>query len=359
MTGLFKEHLEEEAEHVESARAILPTVTPRHHQLGADPTRDEKTAQDRRPPSMTGAPNNVPPVGEGTAAEDRTQHSDTLFANSLPIQTVPGVTRPASPKWVWVGIAAILLGALYAAFRPTEVNPHLPTDLKGLVAWFKADSLGLEKGAPVAEWADAGPVRIVATQEDANARPRFFPKELGGPAFVRFDGTDDFLVADGVANLLRRAKGVTAIWVVRLRRAKVHYVWSVHGENRIADVIRGGFNRHGGVRTKLDPKFGANYHDAGERAALDTLGMYSLVVDQEEGRLFAAGEEILRSPMPDAPRFFESTFFSIGQEWDDVGPSDFFAGDIIELIVFDRSLYDEERRSVERYLAETYGLGAR
>ena len=352
MTALFKEHLQEEAEHVESARAILPTVTPRHHQVASQTNEEPKTTADRRPPTMTGASSHA-------ADDDRTQHSDTLYADALPIQTVTSNVKPSSPIWMWAGVALILFGGLYVIFRPTEVQSHMPTDISGLVAWFRAENLSLDAGAVVSKWSDSGPMRAVASQETAVFRPHYFPKSTDGPAFVRFDGKDDFLVADGVATDLRRAKGLTAIWVVRLRRAKVQYVWSVHGEDRLRDVIRGGYSRNSRVRTKLDPKSGSAYHDADEMVALDTWGMYSLVIDQEEGRLYAAGEEILRAEMRDAPRFFESTYFSIGQEWDDVGPSDFFAGDLVELIVFDRNLYNDERRSIERYLAETYGLGTR
>src|SRR5687767_4019438 len=56
-----------------------------------------------------------------------------------------------------------------------------------LAAWFRADSLALAEGAPVASWTDLSGKSAHATQADAARRPTFVDDEFNGGAAVRFD----------------------------------------------------------------------------------------------------------------------------------------------------------------------------
>jgi hypothetical protein len=70
----------------------------------------------------------------------------------------------------------------------------VPTDIAGLLAWYKADSLALNDNDAVSSWADSGgSLGLAATQATSGNRPVYKTNIQNGLPVVRFDGTDDYL----------------------------------------------------------------------------------------------------------------------------------------------------------------------
>jgi hypothetical protein len=71
-----------------------------------------------------------------------------------------------------------------------------------LLAWYKADSLALADGAPVASWADSSGNGHTATQATAGKRPVFASTSIpGGGPIVRFQDVNDGLNLAAIVNV--------------------------------------------------------------------------------------------------------------------------------------------------------------
>ncbi len=81
-----------------------------------------------------------------------------------------------------------------------------------------------------------------------------------------------------------------------------------------------------------------------------------MVIDGDTLRLYQRGEEIASAPRGLAVAFGQAFHFSIGQEFDDGGPSDFFGGSLVELAIFDRALDERQLRSLELEMSRKYDL---
>src|SRR5690606_16131545 len=69
-------------------------------------------------------------------------------------------------------------------------GPSQPSDIPGLVAWWKADALTLADDDPVATWPDSSGNGHDLAQATSDRRPTFKAGVLNGRPIVRFDGGD-------------------------------------------------------------------------------------------------------------------------------------------------------------------------
>lgn len=80
---------------------------------------------------------------------------------------------------------------------PRKILSYItPTDLSGLVSWWKADSLALSDGDPVATWVDSSGNGNDATQATAGNKPTKRDNFSNGKPCVEFDGGDGLVVAN-------------------------------------------------------------------------------------------------------------------------------------------------------------------
>ena len=235
---------------------------------------------------------------------------------------------------------------------PSIADTKSPGALPGLVAWFRADSLKLENGAEVSQWEDSGPAGNVARQLDYASQPIFLASAVNGLPALAFDGAARFLNADSVAPSLRGATGVTVFIVNRQDEGKVHYMLSLAKDDRIGDIIRAGYGDGG---AKLRVRVAKHFYDSSVQSFLG-FGIFTGVYSPEEAAIFYNGLEHLRKKLHERATFGKTTYVTIGQEWDAQGPSDFFNGEISELIIFGRVLEFDERRGVEQYLSDKYKI---
>ena len=205
-------------------------------------------------------------------------------------------------------------------YAPPSYEPLSPETIPGLVLWLDADdpaTLAREEDGSL-HWQDKSGLRLEATAPNAGASPAVFTAE-DGRHYLRFDGVDDHLT------LPRVDKARTVLWLAREDPVTLRFA-----------VLLG------------DPQT-YEFH-AGENRAL----LNALHAPGWSG--WVNGEEVdpYRTPAPNQPAVITlrsvtgGGFSLLGS--DRLLNERFWAGDLGELICFERVLSDAERAGLEEYL---------
>ena len=268
-------------------------------------------------------------------------------------------------------LTLLSLAALSAPAAEPWADTKLPTD-KGLELWLDASkqsaARAVRKLPPLADNAavdvllDGSGQQRDLTQRVADAQPKF--KSAGASAFLRFDGTNDFLAA---ANLRRTLTNCTVFIVAAPKSNEGYFRGLLAFAATSQNDYTTGFNLDlGGTGT---PNFSAlNVEGAGmngQRNLRTTPGAFGrwqvLTVTSQPGtngaRLFVdGGGQGRRERNPGALHMDE---FALGARLysNNAKPptaQGFLDGDISEVLVFSRVLPQAERESVEKYLTEKH-----
>ena len=236
----------------------------------------------------------------------------------------------------------------------SKVEPIRPDGFISLIAWFDASSLRLAHNAPIAQWKELSRRGIIAKQSDAQRQPVYRTRALNGLPIVDFNGVTSFLEASDVAKVLRSSPTATVIYVSKTRADKPQYVINFTGPGKLNDIARAGYAGRGNLRIKFDTRVGS-WSDS-SRVETKNFAIYSAVYSDKVAEMYQNAQlrisSMLLAPVP----FSYAELCSIGQEWDDSGPSDFFDGELAELAVFSGALSKSDRLSVEKYLSDKYNI---
>lgn len=224
--------------------------------------------------------------------------------------------------------------------------PFVPSDLAGLNAWYKADSLSLSDGATVATWTDSGSNGYNATQATEDYKPTFETNELGGKPVVRFSGTDKRLNIAGNPLLASAIAGFTVI-CLQYERVLDHATFSLVGDSQEflgyaqASTYYWTFRGGGGGCGTFSPNGNptntwklVSVKSASSTAAARVWGAAQSISGYSHGG--SGNSSGLGSP-------------------DSGGGNDV---DIAELLVFTGALSNSDIEKVEGYLAHKYSLTA-
>ena len=211
----------------------------------------------------------------------------------------------------------------------------------GLVLWLKADVRDWANGAAVSEWPDLSDGRNHALQAVAARRPTFVADALNAKPALHFDGVDDYL---SLPNLLRDNP-----------QAELFVVLKATSATPSSD--RGGlrFGPSGSHYPNADGTVSDDFGTAQAHtlpAALPPVDQFHLhnVQASDADWVGRRNGTVLLSAGNDA--------FKAGSS-PAIGLSDSaFAGDIAEVLLFNRELTAAERTVVERYLNQRYALVA-
>jgi hypothetical protein len=219
---------------------------------------------------------------------------------------------------------------------PPQAVVHIPADVPipkdGVALWLNADNI----------------VRIPA--EWGTNAPMPMPNVLNGHAVLRFDGTDDMIKTDADIHP-GRAPNVTVFAVFNSATAEPSPLRKLYGNDD------GGFDRAVGLD---DRAADANYaFFAGGSGAIAYFplkaGQFYITADQFTATGFSGWVDGAKTATamaewgPDAlPNLYVG---NTGTSF-----SEFWQGDLAEMIVYVRALSDAERVQVEDYLAGKYGL---
>jgi hypothetical protein len=225
-----------------------------------------------------------------------------------------------------------------------------------LAAWFRADSLALSDGSPVASWSDLSGSGFHATQADPSRRPVLVDDEFNGQPAVRFDAgrltqlavprpvQGDFSLV--VVFRSEAGAGKTHRWyeAAGLVDAEVTGVSSDFGLsiNSFGQVVSG----KGAPDTFLST--GMGFNDGRPHVAIFTraasTGAMSLYVDGRHFQTSGGGTGQLNA----SPRL------TLGSLQTDLG---YYSGDMAEIRIYGDDLTGAERLAVEAEIRDRYGIG--
>lgn len=246
--------------------------------------------------------------------------------------------------------------AVSVRFERGEARPRLAPDADALKAnlklWLSAATLAttLEDGAPVANWpAVAGPAATVPTAKlltgATAAPPAFVATLINGRPGVRFDGVDDQLAVAGFANACLAGKPFTVFLVTQ-------------SEDTLFGVCGNAANGSGGIPRLYLTRGSFSYDRIVDSVPVGAKpGAAAVTVYQHDGGSTASARSGgratgRRDDMPVVAQFGGGNLaipFWSGH--------DSHAGELGEVIVFDRILSGAELEAVEEDLALRYGTG--
>ncbi len=233
---------------------------------------------------------------------------------------------------------------------PSPMSPDAPTFRDNLKLWLSADALTLADGAPVKKWqATAGPDAIAEPHKTFDGLmtqpPKLALDGANGWPVVRFDGVDDSLVVKGFANANLAGKAFTIFMVTQAESDGFgmcgNGVWGSGGVPRLY-LQRSAF-RYNELQSVV------NLHPTSRGPTI------SVFMHDGKGSICAATDGVVSKPVAGlavVPEFGSGGNLAI-PFW---SGNKNCAGDMAEIVVYDRLLAPAERTGVEAYLADKYGI---
>ena len=258
----------------------------------------------------------------------------------------------------------------YVAFAASETA--FPSS--GLSVWLKADAgITADGSNKVSVWADQTPNGNNANQATGANQPTLVTTrtDLNGKPVVRFDGSSSYLdITDNPS--IKPTQALTVIAVAQTTSTAVQdlvshgLTFNYYSEQRwplysydlgiqANNVERGyiGFGLGQG-----DPNSGADLSGLGSR--LDQMTISALVFDGANLQIFDSGSAQGSAPVG-APILYDGTTahdLIVGAYSTYYGITNFFNGDMAEVLVYNRALTPTERGQAEGYLADKYTVYA-
>jgi hypothetical protein len=215
-----------------------------------------------------------------------------------------------------------------------------------LVAWFKADTLGLADGAAVTSWADSSGNGRDATQGTAGAQPTCQTNELLGLPVVRFDGGDNLVTAaytqpgNWTAFAVANNTGAGYPAGVANTRGGNHACFMRWTSSTVANTFVG--NNVGGNNQDNQASTAANRQILSARA--EYVGEFG------NGQIWVNGTSDGTSTIGGFQNT-SSTPLYLGAGNTTTEP---LIGDIAEFFYFDTALSTGDRQSMEQYLSDKW-----
>jgi hypothetical protein len=229
-----------------------------------------------------------------------------------------------------------------------------PIPATGILLWLTGDdALTSAQNGKVQSWQNASVPNVTAKAAAPEKAPAAVANALNGHATVQFDGTDQMLMTSIDISSARMPEG-TVITVFRSKTADKSPLRKVYGDDN------GGYDRVVGLDNRGKDKNFTLFKGSGVE------GYFNLEIDKP----YILVDEY-------SPKSFSgwvngtATLTNLEADWgekpDDALPnmylggtgtrySEYWNGDIAEVIVYGRKLTDPERTQVEDYLAKKYGV---
>ena len=229
-----------------------------------------------------------------------------------------------------------------------------PIPGSGVVLWLTGDdALTSATNGKVLAWQNAGVPNVNAKAAKPEQAPAASANALNGHATVQFDGTNQMLMTSIDISPSRMPEG-TVITVFRSKTADKSPLRKVYGDDN------GGYDRAIGLDDRAEDKNFTLFAGSGVQGyfSLEADKPY-IVVDEYSAKEF--------SGWVNGNAALTKVAAAWGEKPDDALPnmyiggtgtsySEYWNGDIAEVIVYGRKLSDAERTQVEDYLAKKYGI---
>ncbi len=239
----------------------------------------------------------------------------------------------------WIAASQFLAGA---ATPPT-------TDLS---LWLQADAGVTLNGATVSEWADQSGLGHNAYQSTDTSQPTLVTTAYGKPG-LRFDGLNDFL---RFTNNINELFGLT-VFLVANNRSPAQTGGTAYSDSPAIfwnETASWGWVFLSPFQTNVNWRIGSTIANNNERYARPasigaSYSLTTLLKNSEVETLYVDGS-LARTVSGKA-------FTTFGVREDGYlgrGSSTYFAGDILEVLVYNAALSETDRQTVETYLHDKY-----
>ena len=235
-----------------------------------------------------------------------------------------------------------------------SVNTSVPSS--GLKLWLKADAGVTQQGSSVSRWADQSANGIDATQSVAANQPTLVPLSLNGLPVLRFNGVNSFMSFTLPMNGL---SGATLI-LISANSPNVDGNWN--GSDNAAlfwnETASWGSINLSPFQLYAKYRFGTTQVNnlpayTRPRSIGNAPSLTTAIKDGANESLYVNGGLIFTQGGKLATIAGVQDTGNLGQAYENT----YFAGDIAEVLIYNRALSDAERQQVEQYLLARYGIG--
>lgn len=229
-----------------------------------------------------------------------------------------------------------------------------PIPASGVLLWLTGDdALVSATNGKVQTWQNASVPNVTAKAAKPEQAPAAAANALNGHASVQFDGTDQMLMTSIDISPSRMPEG-TVITLFRSKTADKSPLRKVYGDDN------GGYDRAIGLDDRGGDKNFTLFSGSGVEGYFNLeVDKPYIVVDEYSPKEFSgwvngnAALTKIAGAWGDKPEDSLPNMYIGGTG---TSYSEYWNGDIAEVIVYGRKLTDAERTQVEDYLAKKYGI---
>ena len=344
--------------------------------LAKDPTQRFRTAEDFHRALNQYLSKNYPSYSS-TELGRTIQSISQTNTNPDKAQGVPSATQAAGNRFTYKftlqeaplkrsaqryakGLAASLILGTTIAFAYLTLAPNKTTKGGYLatapIAKFVADNITATHDGRVSKWpgqSQLGPITLEQMTEQN--KPLLVPRAIGEHAAVKFEGSQ-FLTNQSVAQQYTHTSQATFIVVAKIDPSNVGYILALQQSDKNLDVFRLGTDDSNHLRVKTIQNPASRLFLTTETKYSSDYAVISAVMDSGAIQIHLNGALMIPGSLPEPVAFSQSALLSIGMEYDIGVPSDFFKGEIAEILFFDSCLNEFYRGLVEESLAVKYGI---
>ena len=230
--------------------------------------------------------------------------------------------------------------------RPRK-NLATPQTISGLSLWLYGDDPGMTISTGVSVWPDRSGKNRNATQSTAGKQP-INTNTINGRKVVTFQGVDDTMEIAAASDF--NATSQTIFIVSRQTSLAFAVLWHKAANSAVTNGVI--------VRYRLDGAIWLYQKGSGSPQTLTTyaatntnLNVFSIVLQPTSQQGWVNGTS--RATASDAQAYGNNSSIWLGSRMDE---AEFLAGDIAEIIYYNRALSTSERRTIEQYLSKRWGV---
>lgn len=236
---------------------------------------------------------------------------------------------------------------VFNVFALSPIKPFLPSDLSGLVRWFRGSSLVGADGDPISSWADESPETKAVTALTI-VRPSISATGINGRRCASFNG---------VANVLRGVDtnlptGDTSLFCVSYSNTMATQVISHYGLASTGSSVFALYQQFSNT-SFAGSQFGASVTPLGTPSALGSPMVMSLTKSGTLWNIWENGG--LNGSATLTTNTTLGSDFALGGG-NSAFPGTFLTGMIGEVIIYSRVLSTIERQQVESYLSSSWAI---
>jgi hypothetical protein len=274
--------------------------------------------------------------------------------------TIRGLTLKSRLRKYATGLAAsVIIGTTmafgYLSFAPNSLNKggYLAT---APIAKFVADDITTSTDGRVTKWPGQSQLGPVAFEQPVEQnKPFLVLRAIGDHAAVRFDGSQ-FMTNMSVAQQYAQASQATFIVVAKINPDHIGYLIALQQADKNLDVFRLGTDDSNHIRVKTIENPASRLFLTTETKYPSEYVVISVVMDSGAVQIHLNGSLLIPGSLLEPVAFGKSAIMTVGMEYDIGVPSDFFNGEIAEILFFDSCLNEFYRGLVEENLSAKYGI---